>query len=785
MNFIEQDSVSSNFSKIKFENANNTKKTTLDSSYLSFIENIEAPILFVDKKGRIQKANAATAKAFGYDTTFLLGKEIDLLIPGGKEILCESVDNVLGYDESSFTRSPVETVGVRKDGEAIWLAITQEAFDIDEKDIFAFLLADITKQKQTEAELQKNHNRYETLLDAVGGVVWEADAFPVKLTYISRQIEKLLGYPVERWLNDEEFWKTLIHPEDKWVIEYSCEAIKKHRPYEFECRVMAVDGREVWLRHTANFVFKEGDVIKQRGLMIDITEQNRTANELKASKQLYQDLVENANDVIYSHDLNGRIISLNDAGLRVLGYTHEDCLAMSMYQIIAPEYAEKAREMMARKIAGEKQTVYEIEILRKDGQRVIVEVNTKLIYENGKPFAVQGIARDVTEKNLLQAQLHQAQKMETVGRLAGGIAHDFNNILTVILGKTELALMQLKESNGQLRDDVEEIKHSAERAANMTQQILAFSRKQVLQPRILNINETVSNMSKMLKRLIGEDIELETKLHNGVRSVKVDLSQVEQVIMNLVVNARDAMPKGGKLTIETANVVLDEMYARQHLNARPGHYVMLAVSDDGVGMSDKVLKRVFEPFFTTKEADKGTGLGLSTVYGIVKQSGGYVWVYSEEGIGSTFKIYLPMVDEPETALLPSETPSVLVEGNETILLVEDDTAIREMVKEMLSIMGYTVLEASNGNRAIEISRNTTERIDLLITDVVMPGISGRQLAQQMSKLREDMKILYMTGYTDEAILRHGILEHGLRFVQKPFTFETLAFKVRELLDSKQ
>ena len=766
--------------------ASHTKEASVEKFNNFFIENIEAPILFIDKEGLIQKANPATARVFGYDVDYLLGKKIDLLIPGAQSILHEAkADTVLAYTESNSARNVIETVGIKKDGNAIWLSITQGAFGIEEKDTFAFLLSEITKQKQTEAELYKSHNRYETLLDAVGGVVWEAELIPHHLTYISPQIEKLLGYPAERWTSEQEFWRTIIHPEDNWVIEYCSNAMKQNRPYEFECRVIAADRRAVSVRYTANPVVKEGDTLKQRGLIVDITEQKQTENDLIKSRQLYQDLVEKANDIIYSHDLDGRITSLNGAGLRLLGYTREECLGMSIFQIIAPEYKEKACEMMARKIAGEEQTVYEIEIVRKDGQRVVVETNTKLIYDNGVGIGIQGIARDVTEKNVLQTQLSQAQKMETVGRLAGGIAHDFNNILTVILGKTELALMQLKDSGGQLREDMEEIKHAAERAANMTQQILAFSRKQVLQPRILNINETVSNMGKLLKRLIGEDVELETKFHSTIRNIKADQSQIEQVIMNLAVNARDAMPKGGKLTIETTNVVLDEAYARQHLNARPGNYVMLAVSDDGVGMNDTVMKRAFEPFFTTKETGKGTGLGLSTVYGIVKQSGGYIWVYSEENIGTTFKIYLPVIDEPEIALLPSETPSELIEGNETILLVEDDDAIRELVKEMLTIMGYTVLEAANGNEAITLSQQTTEIIDLLITDVVMPGISGRQVARHLSKSRKNMKVLYMTGYTDEAILRHGILEQGLRFVQKPFTFETLAFKVRELLDGRE
>lgn len=517
-------------------------------------------------------------------------------------------------------------------------------------------------------------------------------------------------------------------------------------------------------------------------LIRDISQRKNTEAALQESQKLYRDLVENANDIIYSHDLKGRVTSINEAGLRLTNYTREEALGKSMFDFIAPDYLEKAKEMLARKIAGEEKTVYDLEILKKDGMRVIVEVNTKLVYQNGNPVAVQGIARDITERKMLQVQLHQAQKMETVGRLAGGIAHDFNNLLTVILGKTDLALMQLKDSEGQLSEDIAEIKGAAKHAATMTQQILAFSRKQVLQPRIINLNSIVSNMSKILKRLIGEDVKLETGLGSELGFVKADQSQIEQILMNLAVNARDAMPKGGKLTIETSNVVLDETYSHKHFNARPGQYVMLAFSDDGMGMSDDVLKAAFEPFFTTKEMGKGTGLGLSTVYGIVKQSGGYIWVYSEENLGTTFKIYLPRVDKPTEALLPADTPTELFQGNESILLVEDNDNIRTMVKDMLKMMGYKVTDASNGAEALSLVQATSEKIDLLLTDVIMPGMNGRNLADKLAAEKSEIKVLFMTGYSDEAIFRHGILEKGQSFIQKPFTFESLAFKLRELLD---
>jgi two-component system cell cycle sensor histidine kinase/response regulator CckA len=502
-----------------------------------------------------------------------------------------------------------------------------------------------------------------------------------------------------------------------------------------------------------------------------------TANE----EVWYRSLVENAIDIIYTHDLAGNYTSVNKAVERITGYSPDEALRMNFANIIVPEYRAKAHEMITRKLKGDPETFYELEIIAKNGRRVALEVNTRVLVQNGVPSGIQGIARDVTQRKQLELQLRQSQKMEAIGRLAGGVAHDFNNMLTAIAGYSDLTLQKLG-SDDPLRRNIEEIKRAAERSAGLTKQLLAFSRKQVLQLKIFDINIAVKGMGEMVRRLIGEHIELRTDLELDLQPTLVDPGQIEQVIMNIVVNARDAMPKGGKLTIETANVYLDQDFADRHAPTPPGQYVMLSISDTGCGMDQETRGQVFEPFFTTKDVHKGTGLGLATVYGIVKQSDGYIWVYSEAGVGTTFKIYLPPVAEHALSTVAKTTKSEIKRGNETILLVEDEEMIRNLTRQILESQGYTVLTAVNGSEGLRAYERHSEMIELLLTDVVMPGMSGPEMAKRIEWIRPGTKVVYMSGYADDTMLSHGILSEDTDFLQKPFTPLSLCAKIREVLD---
>lgn len=518
-------------------------------------------------------------------------------------------------------------------------------------------------------------------------------------------------------------------------------------------------------------------------VMRDITERKRAEESLRRSEERYRELLETANDAIYTTDLSGNLASINRMGEQLSGYARSEFLQMHIDQIVAPEYAAVMSREIDRALAGEQTRIFDIEILAKDGHRVPLEVNSRVIWQDGKPAGILAIARDTSVRKHLEEQLRQAQKMEAIALLAGGIAHDFNNLLNVVLGYGALLLENLEAGDRRYRY-AEQIRAAGERAAALTRQLLAFGRKQVLQPRAIDLNELIADMDQLLKRLLSENIEVKLILDPELGRAKADAGQIEQVIMNLAINARDAMPQGGKLTIQTANVELDEDYARQHTDVLPGLYVMLAVSDTGTGMDPATQARVFEPFFTTKPAGKGTGLGLATAHGIVRQSGGTIWLYSEPGHGATFKIYLPRVQESAEPLPSRTAESAPGRGTETVLLVEDESSLRELTRKFLEEHGYTVLQAENGLKAIEVAERHAGPIHLLLTDVVMPGMTGHKLAQELESSRPQMKVVYMSGYTDEAITNHGILKPGTSFIEKPFTREALLRKVHNLLHAE-
>jgi len=426
----------------------------------------------------------------------------------------------------------------------------------------------------------------------------------------------------------------------------------------------------------------------------------------------------------------------------------------------------------------------ESRIRTKSGREKTVEASVFAINgDAGQILCLVAIVRDVSERQRLQEQLQQAVKMEAVGRLAGGVAHDFNNLLNVIIGYSEL-MLERRNSAELLERGAREIRKAADRAANLTRQLLAFSRQQVLAPRILDLNDVIAEIKDLLRRMLGEDVELVVTPADGLDRVRADPGQIGQVIMNLAANSRDAMPQGGRFIVETANVMVDEAFSVQHANMPPGPYVVLSITDTGSGMTPEIRAHIFEPFFTTKETGKGTGLGLATVYGIVKQSGGYIWVYSEPGEGTTFKVYLPRVDALPERMQTATAPAVNCRGSETLLVVEDEEGVRVLVRDYLQMSGYTVLEAGRGEEALRIACEHAGQISLMITDVIMPGMNGRELAERMVLLRPEMKVLYMSGYAETAVYRKGILEPGAPFLRKPFGPPDLGRKVRDVLGTE-
>jgi two-component system cell cycle sensor histidine kinase/response regulator CckA len=484
-------------------------------------------------------------------------------------------------------------------------------------------------------------------------------------------------------------------------------------------------------------------------------------------------------------DRDIRITRWNPAAERILGFTEKEMLGKSPLDVLLTEtsrpYAEALLETLK---AGNMEGHVEIESSTKSGQTLTCEWHNTPIFDDDGAFAgLLSLGQDVTARKTLEAQLRQSQKMEAVGQLAGGIAHDFNNLLSVILSYSDLLLIDLKAEDP-LRADIDEIRRAASRAAELTRQLLMFSRQQVVEPKVLDLNTVLSGVDKMVRRLIGEDIEFTSMLGSSLGRIRADQGSIEQVIMNLIVNARDAMPVGGKLSIETANVTLDDAYAVAHLDTKAGDYVMLSVTDTGTGMDKATLARIFEPFFTTKEKGKGTGLGLSTVFGIAQQSGGTVWVYSEPGIGTTFKVYLPRVDGDAEAARPLGAVDAL-RGTETILLVEDEEQVRGVVRGILLRQGYAVLNAGSARDAVLLSQQHVGPIHLLLSDVVMPHMSGPALAKHLAPARPEMKVLCMSGYTDDAAVRHGVVEAEFAFLQKPITVDSLSRKVRGVLDSNE
>jgi len=633
----------------------------------------------------------------------------------------------------------------------------------------ASLARNLAYQRWAEAALTESEQRYRIVAETASDAIVTIDAAG-DILFVNRSAEAIFGYSTPEMMGCN---LALLLP------GYSFEKNREvTQPREFPGQHK--DGHQIALEVSFG-EFAQGNRTLATGVLRDISRRKQAEEDLRRANETLRALIEATPLAIVAIDAQEKVSKWNSAAEKMFGWNESEVLGKPLPFIDIGKYGEPSALLEA--VRNGATSTNEVVRHTKNGTSLDISVSAApLVGPDGAPIGAVAVVTNITERKRMESQLRQSQKMEAVGRLASGIAHDFNNLLTVITGYTEMLLRSLPEDT-RPRAWTQEVLQSSEKASALTKQLLAFSRQQVAHPKLLDINPVVTSMSNMLRRLIGENIELNIVLNSDLGMVRADPSQIEQIIINLVVNARDAMlDRGGRITIETSVADLGPDYTQTHFSIEAGRYVSLAVTDTGAGMTQVTKTHLFEPFFTTKEVGKGTGLGLSTIYGIVKQNNGDIWVYSEVGKGSTFKVYLPSVDSPpESADVVRET--IVASGNETILLVEDEAGLRDLTRELLERFGYTVLPAASSQEAIQLASLHPGSIHLLLTDVVMPKASGRDLSDWLRRLRKHTRVLYMSGYPAETVVQHGILDPNVAFLEKPFTPESLAAKVRETLDA--
>jgi two-component system, cell cycle sensor histidine kinase and response regulator CckA len=653
-----------------------------------------------------------------------------------------------------------------KQGDLRIVRVTVQATRILGRPFHHSVWRDVTERRRAEAQVRKLSRAVEQ--SPVSIIITTSEG---KIEYVNPKFTQLTGYTLEEVRGQNpRILKSGETPADEYRRLWS--TITRGGEWRGELHNKKKNGELFWEFASISAIVDEaGRIAGFLAVKEDITDRKQAEDTLRRQASLFDQTY----DAVLAWDWEGPLTFWNRGAEELYAFSRDQALGKSPRALLQTKTLDGSGDFLSA-LQRDSRWEGELEQVTRDGRHVRLESRMVLVREAGRAYVLE-VNRDITSRQLLEEQLRQAQKMEAIGRLAGGVAHDFNNLLGVILGYSSLMLDTIEDPT--LRRKLDEIHKAGQRAAGLTRQLLAFSRKQILEPRVLNPNSLIRDVEKMLRRLIGEDIQLEAVLDSGLGQVHADPGQMEQVIMNLAVNARDAMPRGGKLTIETHNLELDDLYARQHVSVRPGPYVQIVVSDTGTGMDPATQAHIFEPFFTTKK--EGTGLGLATVYGIIKQSGGNIWVYSEPGKGTTFKIYLPRVDQPADKARNGAPAALFPAGTETILIVEDAEPVRDIAKEFLELSGYTILSAAGPSEALDLVAQHHAPIHLLLTDVIMPGMSGPQLAGKLQSLREGMKVLFMSGYTDTAIAHHGVLDPGKLLIMKPFSRETLTQKVREAL----
>jgi len=746
--------------------------------FAGILDIAEDAIVSVGDDQRIIVFNQGAEKTFGYSAEDAIGKPLELLLPpDGIKDHSQHLDdfaNAAEYARRMGHRRQV--LGRRKDGSLFPAEASISKLLLGGKTTFTAILRDVTERQQAEDKLRASEARFRLLVEQATDGIFLHGLDGVILD-VNRQACESLGYTRDELIGlHVARIDPTVGPERMRPI---IEQLEAGQPVAFDTYHRRKDGSTFPVEVRLNPFHNNGQRVAL-GVVRDITERRRAEETLRKSELQFRQVWDKSVDGMRLTDPQGIIRMVNDAFCRMVDRPRDALEGKPYTTIYAGPQEEVLADHQERFASRSIEPYFTKEIVLWNGKKTHFELSNSFLELPGQVPQLLSIVRDVTDHKHLEERFRQAQKMEAFGQLAGGVSHDFNNLLTVITGYSEMLLSSMIAADRQ-RDFIREIRKAGERAASLTRQLLAFSRKQLLKPVELDLNGLISETEKMLRRLIGEDIDLATTLDPTLGRVKADPGQLEQVVMNLVVNARDAMPAGGLLTIETQNVELDQVYTQKHTEIQPGRYVMLAVTDSGCGMDDATRRKIFEPFFTTKEVGKGTGLGLATVHGIVKQSGGSIEVYSEVGRGTTFKIYLPLVNDAIPSRESHTSLSPMPRGAETVLLAEDEEAVRTAIVITLESSGYTVLIASNGEEALQICQQHHGPIHLLVTDVVMPKMSGRQLAESAVGVRPTIKVLFLSGYTDDAIVRHGVLEAGMAFLQKPFTPMVLARKVREVL----